>query len=117
MVVIEVVLSFGVIISGDEIVCDFEGEGFVMAILIGGILLFIYNWSNGSFVVFIGNLLEGIYIVMVIDVFGCIVIEFIDIEIVDDFIFDIIVINLFCLEDENGSIFVEGWGGIFFYIY
>lgn len=51
------------------------------------------------------------------DVLGCIVVDEIDIDIVDDFILDIIVINLFCFGDENGSILVEGWGGILFYIY
>ncbi|MCR9098661.1 MAG: T9SS type A sorting domain-containing protein [bacterium] len=116
-VVIEAAPSLGLTISGDETVCDPEGEGFATATPIGGTPPFTYNWSNGSTTASIGNLPEGTYTVTVTDALGCTAIESIDIEIVDDFILDIIVTNPLCPEDENGSILAEGWGGTPPYIY
>lgn len=42
VVVIEEVLEFIVVISGDEIICDLEGEGFVIVMVFGGNLFYSY---------------------------------------------------------------------------
>lgn len=114
---IEAAPSLDVTLSGDETVCDPEGEGFVTATPIGGTPPFTYNWSNGAATTSIGNLPEGTYTVTVTDALGCTAIESINVDIVDDFILDIIVTNPLCPEDTNGSILAEGWGGTPPYIY
>ncbi len=116
-VIIESAPSLGVTISGEETICDPDGEGFATATPIGGTPPFTFEWSNGAASTSIGNLPEGSYTVTVTDALGCTAIETIDIDIVDDFILDIIVTNPLCPDDENGSILAEGWGGTPPYIY
>lgn len=46
----------------------------------GGILFYIYSWSNGFFLVFFSNLGVGSYQVIIMDMNGCVIILFFIIE-------------------------------------
>jgi hypothetical protein len=100
-----------VTIDGTETVCGAENEGEATAIVSGGVPPYTYLWSEGSNTAVLTNLPEGNFSVTVTDANGCSATAEIDIDIIDDFVLDIVVENVLCLGESTGSILAEGWGG------
>lgn len=96
----------------------------VLQICIGVAIIFFvfggyndYVWSNGVIVVMIIVIIGGIYIVFFIDSQGCLY-EVSVIVISDQLFFDVLVIFLDCLDDQDGQLYIL-WveSGILFYVY
>lgn len=117
MVIIEEVFEFDINVDVFEVVCGVGNIGEVFVEVIGGLLFYIYEWSIGEFDINIENFFEGIYFVMVMDVNGCMKVEEIFIEVIEDFFIIVVLRDVFCNGDNIGSILVIVEGGIVFYLY
>lgn len=106
-----------VLIIGEIVVCGVEDFGFVGIIVNGGIFFYIYNWSIGVIIEDIIDLSSGIYFVIVMDVVGCMGEVSIIINVISDFFVNLILCDVLCFGDNNGSVFVVVVGGDMLYIY
>jgi len=103
--------EISVTIDGTETVCGAENDGEATAIVVGGVPPYTYLWSEGSNTQTITDLPESSYSVTVTDALGCSAVAEIDIDIIDDFVLDIVIQNVLCFGESTGSILAEGWGG------
>lgn len=62
------------VLVGNDWVCYEGSDGEFMVSFSGGIFFYFYNWSIGVIIVMVIGLFGGIYMVMVMDMNGCIVI-------------------------------------------
>jgi pregnancy-associated plasma protein-A/SprB-like repeat protein/type IX secretion system substrate protein len=92
------------------------GDGMATANLSGGVMPYMYEWSNGGTTATISNLSSGMYSVTVTDANGCFVSEstFVGVEGVDCSNFEIAdfqVISVSCFEGEDGVVTAIPSGG------
>lgn len=73
------------IISFIDLSCSVFIDGIIIVMGIGGVILYIYVWSNGVIGEIIFGFGVGIYIVMMIDVSGCEFFVEVMLIVVDDF--------------------------------
>lgn len=108
IVSVMLVYNFNFILGGVGIfeICFGVNDGFVMVSLQGGVMFYIYVWSNGVSQQVVMNVVFGFYIVMVMDVVGCVVVIMINVFVV--FVFDIIVVgsNFIICGVNNGLVMV-----------
>lgn len=114
MVVIDQLDNLIVIIGSVVFICG-DVNGLVFVDVVGGIELYIYNWSNGGIMVMVIDLLVGDYFVIVMDVNGCQIILSIVVQNIGGL--QVMVNSLFVCLDEEVSFMVSVLGGIILFIF
>lgn len=77
VIVIEIISEFDLLVFiGVEmnVSCNVGDNGVIDVIVIGGMVFYIYVWSNGVMMQDLSGFIVGIYIFMVMDVNNCIII-------------------------------------------
>lgn len=77
-------------------------DGKVKVFVKGGILFYVYDWSIEIYVDLVDNLLLGIYIVIVMDVKGCIVV--VSVEIIENILFLALNLEVFVFISCKGGV-------------
>lgn len=114
-IVVNVMFSYGLF----EVSCVGGDDGMVVVDIfsIEFELFFSYSWFIGVSMLEVGNLLVGIYYVMVFSVNGCIVVDFVMFIVLEDLLINLNVSFIFCFGEIDGVVQVVVEGGILFYVY
>lgn len=94
-------------------------DGVVEVEVFGGVFFYQFMWSSGGNVVVVIGLFVGKYIVIVMDVNGCVII--VEVIVGEDILFLLLVISQYVIIDCQGVVvgvfFVKVIGGKSFFIY
>lgn len=104
-------------VDGTETVCGPGNTGAATATAIGGTPPYSYEWSNGENTESIDGLTEGTYTITITDANGCMAIADFTVDVVDDFMVNVVGRDVLCNGGNTGSILLVPSGGTAPYVY